>query len=87
MTWMPDRDAAPRRRRRRSSSQEPAQLTAQQAAQQTTQQTETAQQPPVHPDRTYDVERQQRAGTHRMGLPRILGRRARWVGARLRREP
>ncbi|WP_405012583.1 hypothetical protein [Kitasatospora sp. NBC_01539] len=23
---------------------------------------------------------------HRLGIPRILGRRARWVGARLRRE-
>ncbi|WP_431679396.1 hypothetical protein [Kitasatospora sp. KL5] len=25
-------------------------------------------------------------GAHRLGIPRILGRRARWVGARLRRE-
>ncbi|GAA1963679.1 hypothetical protein [Kitasatospora viridis] len=24
---------------------------------------------------------------HPLGIPRILGRRARWVGARLRREP
>ncbi|MER5639350.1 hypothetical protein ABT095_20625 [Kitasatospora sp. NPDC002227] len=25
-------------------------------------------------------------GAHGMGIPRIIGRRARWVGARLRRE-
>jgi hypothetical protein len=27
-----------------------------------------------------------RTGAHRMGIPRILGRRARWVSARLRRD-
>ncbi|MFD9126633.1 hypothetical protein [Kitasatospora sp. NPDC059571] len=30
--------------------------------------------------------RPESAGAHRLGIPRIIGRRARWVGARLRRE-
>ncbi|WP_345697894.1 hypothetical protein [Kitasatospora terrestris] len=30
--------------------------------------------------------RPQRGGGYRLGIPRIIGRRARWVGARLRRE-
>ncbi|WP_441245170.1 hypothetical protein [Kitasatospora sp. McL0602] len=86
MTWMPDREAVPRRRRRGSSSpntslsaQHTAQYTAQHAAQHTAQ---------PAADWPYDdtTARQRRSGAHRMGIPRILGRRALWVGARLRRE-
>lgn len=32
------------------------------------------------------IGRQRPSEAHPMGIPRILGRRARWVGARLRRE-
>ncbi|MBD0690047.1 hypothetical protein [Streptomyces sp. CBMA123] len=32
------------------------------------------------------LDRRQRGAQRQMGIPRILGRRARWVGARLRRE-
>ncbi|MCU7823958.1 hypothetical protein [Kitasatospora sp. DSM 101779] len=67
MTWMPDRDAAPRRRRRGSSS-----------SQSQSHQSEWRRGGvPGQPDGT---------GAHGLGIPRILGRRARWVGARLRRE-
>ncbi|MEV7776860.1 hypothetical protein [Kitasatospora sp. NPDC088351] len=43
------------------------------------------------PDRADDlgydgVERHQRSTQPQLGIPRILGRRARWVGVRLRRE-
>jgi hypothetical protein len=37
-------------------------------------------------DWSHDDLSRRRASTHRLGIPRILGRRARWVGARLRRE-
>ncbi|MFI6850463.1 hypothetical protein OG535_18225 [Kitasatospora sp. NBC_00085] len=38
-------------------------------------------------DLGYDgVDRRQRSAQQELGIPRILGRRARWVGARLRRE-
>ncbi|MFC8453931.1 hypothetical protein [Kitasatospora sp. NPDC057223] len=70
MTWMPDRSAAPRSRRRSSRSS----------------------QSPAHrsgwaDDLGYDeAEHPQGAGPQQLGIPRIIGRRARWVGARLRRE-
>ncbi|MEV4558339.1 hypothetical protein AB0K51_15300 [Kitasatospora sp. NPDC049285] len=66
MTWMPDREAQPRRRSRGSSSSQPH-----------------LPQPqwPSEPD-----ERTPRGGGYRLGIPKIIGRRARWVGARLRRE-
>lgn len=32
------------------------------------------------------AERRPHAAQRRLGIPRILGRRARWVGARLRRD-
>ncbi|MEU9073518.1 hypothetical protein ACFYUY_14380 [Kitasatospora sp. NPDC004745] len=43
------------------------------------------------PDRADDLgfdglDRRQRPAQRQLGIPRILGRRARWVGARLRRE-
>lgn len=74
MTWMPDREAVTRRRRRADSPQYPYPET--QA---------------VDWPREYDghsrIGRQRQAGDeHPLGIPRILGRRARWVGARLRRE-
>ncbi|WP_371480730.1 hypothetical protein [Kitasatospora sp. NBC_00315] len=38
-------------------------------------------------DLGYDgPELRQRSGPRQLGIPRIIGRRARWVGARLRRE-
>ncbi|MEU6232347.1 hypothetical protein [Kitasatospora sp. NPDC047058] len=38
-------------------------------------------------DLGYDgVDRRQRSARRQLGIPHILGRRARWVGARLRRE-
>ncbi|WP_457033677.1 hypothetical protein [Kitasatospora sp. P5_F3] len=71
MTWMPDREAVTRRRRRTSSSQQ--------------QYPEPQAQP--HEYETHGrIGRQREAEAHPMGIPRILGRRARWVGARLRRE-
>ncbi|MFC9325073.1 hypothetical protein [Kitasatospora sp. NPDC057015] len=36
-------------------------------------------------DLTHDGP-ERRGGPHQLGIPRIIGRRARWVGARLRRE-
>ncbi|GAA1146601.1 hypothetical protein F4556_003793 [Kitasatospora gansuensis] len=72
MTWMPDREAATRRRRRTSSSQQPPYP-------------EPLADP--HAYETYGrIGRQRAAEAHPMGIPRILRRRARWVGARLRRE-
>ncbi|GHH69823.1 hypothetical protein GCM10018781_28750 [Kitasatospora indigofera] len=71
MTWMPDRSAAPRSRRRTSRSSQSL----------------------VHrsdwaDDLGYDgpEHRSSRGGPRQLGIPRIIGRRARWVGARLRRD-
>ncbi|MBV2154776.1 hypothetical protein [Kitasatospora sp. SUK 42] len=73
MTWMPDHGDAPHGRRHDS----PPRST-------------------HHPDRAEDLGfdglgfdtlgRRRRGSQRQMGIPRILGRRARWVGARLRRE-
>ncbi|GAA2739125.1 hypothetical protein GCM10010440_00670 [Kitasatospora cinereorecta] len=42
---------------------------------------------PEWPYQPYEpAGRSRRGGSTRLGIPRILGRRARWVGARLRRE-
>jgi len=66
MTWMPDREASPRRRRTGGSS---------------------AQSPSRQPEWPYETAgRPERGSGYRLGIPRIIGRRARWVGARLRRE-
>ncbi|WP_354641351.1 hypothetical protein [Kitasatospora camelliae] len=79
MTWMPDREAAARRRRRGGTQSQ-------------SHQSERGYEPgrPVEPSRSHEVYefpgRQRSATTGRLGIPRILGRRARWVGARLRRE-
>ncbi|MCX5212034.1 hypothetical protein OG689_22590 [Kitasatospora sp. NBC_00240] len=71
MTWMPDRSAAPRSRRRTSHSSQSL----------------------VHrsdwtDDLGYDgpEHRSGQGGPSPLGIPRIIGRRARWVGARLRRD-
>ncbi|WP_158702220.1 hypothetical protein [Kitasatospora sp. MMS16-BH015] len=81
---MPDREAAPRRRRRGSSSPNPAHTPALGVTHDSYAPYDFA---PHDPRALHDaLERQRRAGAHRMGIPRILGRRARWVGARLRRE-
>ncbi|MED7947945.1 MULTISPECIES: hypothetical protein [unclassified Streptomyces] len=69
MTWMPDRDGAPRGRRHTSPQRSAAHRT------------------DWSDDLGYDVvDRHQRTDQRQLGIPRILGRRARWVGARLRRE-
>jgi hypothetical protein len=93
MTWMPDREAATRRRRRTSSSQYPEAPAEPHAEPQSEPRIEpghgraTA---PVRWPHEYEnygrIGRQREAEVHPMGIPRILGRRARWVGARLRRE-
>ncbi|KQV18841.1 MULTISPECIES: hypothetical protein [unclassified Kitasatospora] len=45
------------------------------------------QHPEPHEYETYGrIGRQRETEAHPMGIPRILQRRARWVGARLRRE-
>ncbi|MER5862100.1 hypothetical protein [Kitasatospora sp. NPDC002040] len=74
---MPDREAVTRRRRRSSSSQYTEQHTEPRPA-------------PGHWPHDYEgygrIGRQREPEAHPMGIPRILRRRARWVGARLRRE-
>ncbi|BFV58425.1 hypothetical protein KCMC57_up35290 [Kitasatospora sp. CMC57] len=84
---MPDREAVTRRRRRTSSSQH---TDPQHAEPQLTE--PLAEQRPTPGRWPHDYEnygrigRQREGEAHPMGIPRILGRRARWVGARLRRE-
>ncbi len=77
MTWMPDRGSAPRGRQHSNSSQRSAHRS------------EWAD------DRGFDsgydggfdgADGHPRSAQRRLGIPRILGRRARWVGARLRRD-
>ncbi|MFI9269642.1 hypothetical protein ACIGXM_02780 [Kitasatospora sp. NPDC052896] len=41
---------------------------------------------PHQPEWPNGSKQHQSAEPHPLGIPRILGRRARWVGARLRRE-
>ncbi|MER7751135.1 hypothetical protein [Kitasatospora sp. NPDC097643] len=68
MTWMPDRDGAPRGRRHSSSQR-------------------SAHRADWADDLGFDgLDRRPRPAQRQLGIPRILGRRARWVGARLRRE-
>ncbi|MEU9127863.1 hypothetical protein AB0D08_07080 [Kitasatospora sp. NPDC048540] len=72
---MPDREPAARRHRTGSSSQSQSDRSPQRGEREHA------------PEWPYEgAGRPPRAGAHRMGIPRILGRRARWVGARLRRE-
>lgn len=73
MTWMPDRTAAPSGRRLSRTSQNPAQNPSQSHS-------------PGHSPGPHQPERPQHEPHHPQGIPRILGRRARWFGARLRRE-
>ncbi|MDY0813789.1 hypothetical protein [Kitasatospora purpeofusca] len=81
MTWMPDRGSAPRGRQHSDSSQRSAHRS------------EWAENRGY--DNGYDsgydggfdgTDGHPRATQDRLGIPRILGRRARWVGARLRRD-
>ncbi|WP_406091511.1 hypothetical protein [Kitasatospora purpeofusca] len=72
MTWMPDRGSAPRGRQHSDSSQR------------STHRSEWAENRGY--DSGYDTDGHPRAAQDRLGIPRILGRRARWVGARLRRD-
>jgi hypothetical protein len=80
MTWMPERAAG---RGRRAKHGDPVTVTAQGGDSVTV----TAQGgdrgiPLAWPDQPRD----RTTAPHPLGIPRILGRRARWVGARLRRE-
>ncbi|MFD7411460.1 hypothetical protein ACFVZ3_02490 [Kitasatospora purpeofusca] len=84
MTWMPDRGSAPRGRQHSDSSQRSAHRS---------EWAEIRGYDRGHDngyDRGYDggfdgTDGHPR-GEDRLGIPRILGRRARWVGARLRRD-
>ncbi|MEV7776046.1 hypothetical protein [Kitasatospora sp. NPDC086791] len=71
MSWMPDRGAAPHGRRQKSPQR-------------------SAHRPDRADDLGFDgfdgLDGRLRAERRQLGIPRILGRRARWVGARLRRE-
>ncbi|MEV6972055.1 hypothetical protein [Kitasatospora sp. NPDC093806] len=80
MTWMPDRGGAPRGRRHNSPQR-------------------SAHRPDRADDHGYEhgydggyaggyegADGYPRAVRQQLGIPRILGRRARWVGARLRRD-
>jgi hypothetical protein len=81
MTWMPDRAAASRGRRTSRSAQ-----TAQGqdgARQSVTPYPGSPYQSSSHPNE-WPGERS--SSPHPLGIPRILGRRARWVSARLRRD-
>ncbi|MET8698315.1 MULTISPECIES: hypothetical protein [unclassified Kitasatospora] len=77
MTWMPDRGSAPRGRQHSNSPQR------------------SAHRPEWADDRGYDggydtgfdgAGGHPRTAQRQLGIPHILGRRARWVGARLRRD-
>ncbi|MFJ9519498.1 hypothetical protein ACIRPK_14695 [Kitasatospora sp. NPDC101801] len=85
MTWMPDREAVTRRRRRTSSSQH-----SEPQAEPHVEPRPGRQPAPGHWPDAYEnygrIGRQREPEAHPMGIPRILRRRARWVGARLRRE-
>ncbi|WP_329496078.1 hypothetical protein [Kitasatospora herbaricolor] len=76
MTWMPDRSAAPRSRRRTSHSSQSLVRPSARADDL------------GYDDLGYDgpEHRSGQGGPRQLGIPRILGRRARWVGARLRRD-
>ncbi|MFF1867546.1 hypothetical protein [Streptomyces sp. CB03911] len=71
MTWMPDRSAAPRSRRRTSHS-------SQSLVHRSDWADDLGHDGPEH--------RSGQGGPNQLGIPRIIGRRARWVGARLRRD-
>ncbi|MCX4754254.1 hypothetical protein [Kitasatospora purpeofusca] len=89
MTWMPDRGSAPRGRQHSDSSQRSAHRS---------EWAESRGHDRGY-DRSYDngydsgydggfdgTDGHPRGAQDRLGIPRILGRRARWVGARLRRD-
>ncbi|MER5348979.1 hypothetical protein ABT093_01390 [Kitasatospora sp. NPDC002551] len=78
MTWMPDRGSAPRGRQHSNSPRR------------------AAHRPDWADDHGYDgaghdtgydgAGGHPRTAQRQLGIPHILGRRARWVGARLRRD-